>query len=78
MRTNVGVQHTKPLLFPRPLYGSKLFRNLLFQVHLCLAITIIRTGMTFATIGFYSGRHWPKLGGKLKKNEKENKVKLWT
>jgi hypothetical protein len=44
----------------------------------CLAITIIRTGMTFATIGFYSGRHWPKLGGKLKKNEKENKVKLWT
>lgn len=26
------VQHTKHLLLPRPLYGSKLFRDLLFQV----------------------------------------------
>jgi hypothetical protein len=39
MRT-MWAQHTKPLLFPRPLYGSKLFRNLLFQVLLYyLAIT---------------------------------------
>jgi len=50
------VQHTKPLLFPRPFYGSKLFRDLLFQVLLYLAII---------------GRPWPKLGGKLKKNEEK-------
>jgi len=61
------VQHTKPLLFPRPLYGSKLFRNLLFQVFLYLAT--IGIGMTFAIIGLYSGRPWPKLGGKLKRTK---------
>jgi hypothetical protein len=39
MRT-MWAQRTKPLLFPRPLDGSKLFRNLLFQVLLYyLAIT---------------------------------------
>ena len=59
------MQHTKHLLFPRPLYGSKLFRNLLFQVLLYLAIICI--GMTFAIVGLYSGRPWPKLGGKLEK-----------
>lgn len=47
------VQHTKPPLFPRPLYGSKLFRNLLFQVLLYLATICI--GMTFVIIGLYSG-----------------------
>jgi hypothetical protein len=64
------MQHTKCLLFPRPLYGSKLFRNLLFQVLLYLAT--IRIDMTFAIVGLYSGRPWPKLGGKLKKNEEKN------
>jgi hypothetical protein len=63
------VQRTEPLLSSRPLYDGQLFRNLLLQVLLYLAIIWIV--MTFFIVGLYSSRPpWPKLRGKLKKNER--------